>query len=247
MYSKYMLGLSLSVLGIAPMSGHARDYPVATHCQDSMASKKDWASLFDGKTLNGWHCFNGKGNTIACWAVEDGCLVDLGPKDDAASGGDIVSDAVYDNFELEWEWKCEKGSNSGVMYHVREGVQFHGTSETGPEYQIIDDVTFPYPIFEWQKTGADYAMTPPNTSSKELKPIGEWNTSKIIFDKGHVEHWLNGKRIVEFEAWTPEWERNVRTGKWQSYPYYGRAKSGSIALQNHGNKTYFKNIRIKQL
>ncbi|WP_447640040.1 MULTISPECIES: 3-keto-disaccharide hydrolase [Chitinophagaceae] len=227
--------------------GDARNNSYQKVFLDSTIKKNEWITLFDGKTLNGWHYFNQKDKAILSWAVEDGCLVSQGHKDDAPSGGDIVTNQQYDNFELEWEWKCDKGSNSGVMYHVQEGTQYHGTSETGPEYQLIDDVSFPSPIFDWQKTGADYAMTPPNTSSKELKKLGEWNTSKIIFNKGHVEHWLNGKRIVSFEAWTPEWEHNVRVGKWQSYPGYGKAKTGVIALQNHGNKTYFRNIRIKEL
>ncbi len=240
---KITIGLLLFI-GV-PLLSEAKHFRLLD--EDSILQKKEWVSLFDGKSLSGWHYFNGKGKAIASWAVEDGNLVSLGHQDDAASGGDIVSDALYGNFELEWEWKCEQGSNSGVMYHVQEGSQFHGTSETGPEYQLIDDVTFPESIFEWQKTGADYAMTPPNTSSKNLRKVGEWNTSKIVFNNGHVEHWLNGKRIVEFDSWTPVWEHNVRVGKWQDYPYYGKAKTGVVALQNHGNKTYFRNIKIKEL
>jgi len=201
--------------------------------------------LFDGKTLNGWHGYN-KGNApITNWTIIDGALVCLGAaKHD--TGGDIVTDKRYENFELEWEWKIDKGSNSGVMYHVIEDKKYKGPYETGPEYQIIDDVNYPGKLEEWQQTGADYAMhvAGPN---KKLKPVGEWNHSKIIFNKGKVEHWLNGEKIVAFEAWTEEWYHKKNTGKWKDYPDYGIAKKGHIALQDHGNKAYFKNIKIRQL
>jgi len=99
---------------------------------------------------------------------------------------------------------------------------------------------------DWQKTGADYAMTVPN-SDKKLMPVGEWNSSKIIFNNGHVEHWLNGKKIVEFTAWSDDWNNKKSKGKWKDHPEYGVAKSGHIALQDHGHKAYFKNVRLRAL
>lgn len=203
-----------------------------------------WISLFDGKTLNGWHGFN-KTGTIPNWAIEEGAMVCLGAAADA-HGGDIVTDIAYENFELKWEWKISTGGNSGVMYHVIEGEKYKAPYETGPEYQVIDDIGFPEKLEEWQKAGADYAMTVPN-KKKRLKPVGEWNTSKIIFNKGHVEHWLNGEKIVAFQAWDAKWTKKKREGKWKNYPDYGLAKNGLIALQDHGNKAYFKNIMIKVL
>jgi Domain of Unknown Function (DUF1080). len=214
-------------------------------CSPKVSKTGKWEVLFDGKTLNGWHGYN-KGNApITNWTIIDGALVCLGAaKHD--TGGDIVTDKRYENFELEWEWKIDKGSNSGVMYHVIEDKKYKGPYETGPEYQIIDDVNYPGKLEEWQQTGADYAMhvAGPN---KKLKPVGEWNHSKIIFNKGKVEHWLNGEKIVAFEAWTEEWYHKKNTGKWKDYPDYGIAKKGHIALQDHGNKAYFKNIKIRQL
>lgn len=210
-----------------------------------VTNKKDgWISLFDGKSLKGWHGYNKTGE-VKNWEIEDGALVCLGAAKDA-SGGDIVTDKKFANFELKWEWKVNKGCNSGVMYHVVEGPKWHSPYETGPEYQIIDDIGFPEHLEEWQQAGADYAMHTAN-KLKMLKPVGEWNTSKIIFNKGHVEHWLNGKKIVEFEAWSADWNKKRETGKWKDYPDYGKAKTGEIALQDHGDKAFYKNIMIREL
>jgi hypothetical protein len=200
--------------------------------------------LFDGKTFSGWHAFN-KTGAIQNWAIEDSALVCLGAAKDA-HGGDIVSDKEYENFELSWQWKATKGGNSGVMYHVMEAAKYQAPYETGPEYQMIDDIDFPEKLEEWQKSGADYAMNLTN-DKKKLMPVGEWNTSKIIFDKGHVEHWLNGEKIVEFQAWDESWTKKKKEGKWKDYPDYGSAKKGRIALQDHGNKMYFKDITIREL
>jgi Domain of Unknown Function (DUF1080) len=206
--------------------------------------KGKWISLFDGKTLNGWHGYN-KTGAITNWAIEDGALVCLGAAPDA-HGGDIVTNEAYENFELRWEWKMTKEGNSGVMYHVLEAAKYHAPYETGPEYQMIDDNNWPEKLEEWQKTGADYAMNLAN-DKKKLKAIGEWNTSKIIFNKGHVEHWLNGNKIVEFQAWDAKWLKEKQEGKWKDYADYGLAKKGLIALQDHGHKVYFKNIKIRVL
>jgi hypothetical protein len=206
--------------------------------------KADWTSLFDGKSFKGWHGFN-KVGPIQNWTIEDGAMVCLGAAADA-HGGDIVSDQAYENFELKWEWKISKGGNSGLMYHVVEDKKYTAPYQTGPEYQMIDDVGFPQKLEDWQKTGADYAMNVAN-EKKKLKPVGEWNTSSIIFNKGHVEHWLNGQKIVEFQAWDDKWKKEKAEGKWKDYPDYGMAKTGLIALQDHGNKAYFKNIMIRIL
>lgn len=216
-----------------------------TTTKDSVTDNAAWETLFDGKTLNGWHGFNKDGAPIKNWIIIDGALVCLGHAE-GDSGGDIVTDKAYENFELEWDWKVDSGSNSGVMYHVIEDKKYSAPYQTGPEYQIIDDVNFPGKLEDWQKAGADYAMHLAG-SNKKLKPVGEWNNSKIIFNKGKVEHWLNGEKILAFEAWTPEWNKLRETGKWKDFPDYGKAATGLIALQDHGNKAYYKNIRIRKL
>jgi hypothetical protein len=212
----------------------------------AQAKKQAWVSLFNGKNLNGWHKFNETG-PVKNWTIENGALVCLGTVHGTDTGGDIVSDKQYDNFELTWEWKIDKGSNSGVLYHVVEDKKYNATYLTGPEYQLIDDIGWTPDVLEdWQKTGADYAMHTPN-ASKKVMPVGQWNTSRIIFNHGHVEHWLNGKKIISFTAWDADWKKKKAEGKWKEHPEYGLAKTGHIALQDHGHKAYFKNIKIKQL
>ena len=203
-----------------------------------------WVLLFDGKTLNGWRDYNGTTLTEP-WHVVDGCIQAKGDGSDAS--GYMVTDKEYENFELSWDWKLSKGGNSGMLYHVVERPQFAVPYVTGPEYQLIDEPNFPEPLEEWQKLGVDYAMHLPDKSKMRVNPQGEWNNSKIVFDNGHVEHWLNGEKILEFEAWTDDWHAKKNSGKWADAPEYGLAKKGVICLQDHGYPASFRNIKIKEL
>lgn len=239
--------ISLSIGAIVLVScGNAANTGIQDSTSTAVATDSGWINLFDGQTLAGWHGYNKDTAKVSNWVYEDGALVCLGATGGADTGGDLVSDKDFDNFELEWEWKVDTGSNSGVMYHVIEDKKYSGPWETGPEYQIIDDVNFPGKLEDWQKAGADYAMHPAS-DNKVLKPVGEWNTSKIIYNNGHVEHWLNGAKIVEFNDQNPEWKTKKETGKWKDHPDYGVAKSGKIALQDHGNKAYYRNVKIRPL
>lgn len=202
-----------------------------------------WKLLFDGQTLSGWRNYNAPG--ITGWAAEGGCLAASGTGADLS--GYIITEKQYDNFELVFDWKIAAEGNSGVLYHVIENKKFKTPYLTGPEYQLIDDIGFPQKLETWQMTGADYAMHPANPTLKKLKPVGEWNTTRIIFDNGHVEHWLNGKKIVEFEAWTPDWFRLKNSGKWNMAPEYGLSETGYISLQDHGSKSWFRNMKIREL
>ncbi|MCK5136703.1 MAG: DUF1080 domain-containing protein [Bacteroidales bacterium] len=205
-----------------------------------------WVLLFDGKTTDGWKNFNE--DIVTGWEVENGCLVGLGLGGDI--GGDIVSVKEYDNFILKWEWKLGPNGNSGVMYHVVEGEQYKAAYETGPEYQLIEDDNFldhgkPYPLEEWQKTAADYAMYV--ASDDKQVNLRDWNSSKIVFSEEKAEYWLNGKKMVEFVPWSDDWNERRNSGKWDAYPDYGLAKTGKLCLQDHGSKVWFRNIKIKEL
>jgi hypothetical protein len=203
--------------------------------------KQGWRLLFDGQTLNGWRPY--LHNTTATWVVEDGTLKGLGKGSD--STGYIISEDQFENFELKLEWKIAPRGNSGILYMVVEDPAYKTPYETGPEYQVIDELGWPEPLEEWQKTGANYGMHV--ATNKELKPVGEWNTTAIIVNNGHVEHWLNGMNVVEYELWTDEWKELVANGKWKDYPAYGLAKKGHLVLQDHGSNVWFKNIKIREL
>lgn len=204
------------------------------------AAQKGWVSLFNGKNLDGWRGYQHK--SIAAWDVEDGTLHCNGHKQDAAHT-DLVTDGEYKNFELSIDWKISPASNSGVMFHVNE--KYPNTFNSGPEYQIIDDKGWPGTLEPWQHTGCNYAMQLPDTVV--TKPVGEWNTTRIVVRGAHVEHWLNGVKILQYEMWSPEWNKQKAAGKWKDTPEYGMSKTGHIALQYHGGDVWFRHIRIKQL
>ena len=151
----------------------------------------------------------------------------------------------YNGTTLTQPWHVVEGC--GMLYHVVERPEFAVPYVTGPEYQLIDEPNFPEPLEEWQKLGVDYAMHLPDKSKMKVNPQGEWNNSKIVFDNGHVEHWLNGVKILEFEAWTDDWFEKKNSGKWANAPEYGLAKKGVICLQDHGYPASFRNIKIKKL
>jgi hypothetical protein len=204
--------------------------------------KAGWKLLFDGKSMNGWRTFKNK--TSNSWEAVGGELHCKGSTTDKSDvRADLITTDQYENFELSVDWKISKKGNSGIMYHVTE--EYNAAYLTGPEYQLIDDEGFPEKLEEWQKTGADYAMY--TTTSRPVNPVGEYNNSKIVFNKGHVEHWLNGVKVVEFEAWSDDWNHRKATGKWKDAKAYGMAKTGFICLQDHGSETWFKNIKIKPL
>ena len=208
-----------------------------------------WVLLFDGKTTDGWRNFNSEDTDLA-WHVVDGCLQATGVGDDA--NGYIVTDKEYENFILSWDWKLTEGGNSGMLYHVVEHPKFNVPYVTGPEYQLIDvegweKANAPVKLEEWQKIGVDYAMYLPDQTKMNVNPCGEWNNSKIVFDNGHVEHWLNGEKILEFEAWTDDWFARKASGKWGNATEYGLASKGVICVQDHGYPASFRNIKLKEL
>ncbi|MBD5225996.1 MAG: DUF1080 domain-containing protein [Bacteroidales bacterium] len=208
-----------------------------------------WELLFDGETLAGWKDYNGDSLTQP-WHVVDGCIQANGDGSDLS--GYIVTDRKFDNFILDWDWKLSYGGNSGMLYHVVEDPYFPVPYVTGPEYQLIDNdgweaTNAPTKLEPWQRLGVDYAMHLPEPDSMFVNPQGEWNNSRIVFDNGHVEHWLNGQKILEFEAWTDDWFRRKNSGKWEMAPEYGLAETGVICLQDHGYPASFRNIKIKQL
>jgi len=202
--------------------------------------KQGWQLLFDGKTMENWKTFNG--GEVTGWKIIDGVLQNSGGGSD--HGGDIITKKQFQNFELSLEWKIAAKSNSGIFYHVQEGV-VDAIYQSGPEYQLLSDENWPTKIHADQYSGANYAMQAPVNA--KVVPLNEWNKTKILVNGTHVEHWLNGTKVVEYELWSDDWKARKAKGKWKDMPLYGMAKKGHIGLQDHGGLTMFRNIKIKEL
>ncbi|MBX2968499.1 MAG: DUF1080 domain-containing protein [Cyclobacteriaceae bacterium] len=196
-------------------------------------------SLFDGQSLNGWRTFRNLPNNS--WEVVDGTL-HCKPFSDTEENfrSDLITETQYRNFEFTFEFKLATQSNSGVMFRVSEDYEL--SYATGPEYQLIDDEGYPGTLAEENKTGGNYAMHIPE--NKILKPVGEWNEGKILVQENNVEHWLNGTRVVAYELNSPDWIARRDASKWKDFPAYGTIEKGHIALQDHGNEVWFRNIAI---
>jgi hypothetical protein len=207
--------------------------------------KKDgWKLLFDGKSLNGWRTYKNIPN--ASWKAKDGLLCSDNPTGD--KNPDLITNEMYGNFELSIDWKVSPKANSGIMCLVTE--DHDQAYESGPEYQLIDNKGFAGEIEEYQTASSNYAMQAP--SEDATNPPGEWNHTMIIVNKGHVEHWLNGKKTVEYELGSEKWKQQKAAGKWKDEAGYGAAKSGHLALQAthsgvENTGVCFKNIKIKVL
>jgi len=238
MKKKFLIGTIISAIAISAFT-----FKITTDNTLSKAEKQQgWKLLFDGKTKDGWRYYQNK--STEAWEASNGTLHSKGSVANYSSiHVDLMTKDQYENFDLSIDWKISSKGNSGILYLVTE--DYNGAHLSGPEYQIIDDINFPEKLEDWQKTGANYAMNP--APAAEPKPVGEWNNTRIIVNKGHVEHWLNGKKIVEYEMGSEEWKKNKMNGKWKDAPGYGLAKKGYIALQDHGSEAWFKNIKIREL
>lgn len=196
-----------------------------------------WSPLFDGTTLMGWHNYDTPGQPVTGWSVEGGLLVRTGP------GGDLTTDRQFANFELELEWKVEKGGNSGIIYRIDHRGEKSYVS--GPEMQILDDAGHGDGRNPLTSAGANYALHPAVPGVN--KGAGEWNAVRLVVKGNHVEHWLNGQQVVAYELGSADWEARRKASKFANAELYGRAARGHIALQDHGDRVYFRNVRIREL
>jgi Domain of Unknown Function (DUF1080) len=214
----------------------------------SVAEKKiGWKLLFDGKTTKGWHSFNKK--TIgAAWKVANGALyLDTTQKEgwQVKGGGDIVSDEEYENFHLKLEWKIAPGGNSGIIFLVKEDPKYKYVWLTGPEMQVLDNNLHPDSKIIKHRAGDLYDLI--SSSKESVKPVGEWNQAEIICNKGKLNLFLNGVNVVSTSLWDDDWKKLVAGSKFKAMPDFGTYTSGRIALQDHGNMVWFRNIKIKKL
>ncbi len=207
-----------------------------------MEKEQGYKLLFDGKTMNGWRTYQNK--SAASWSVDSGTLHCKGSNANyGAITADLMTKDQYRNFDFETDYKISPKGNSGILYLVTEDSS--SSYLTGPEYQIIDDVNFPEKLEAWQHTAANYAMNP--APDAQPNPAGEWNHARIVKNGNHVEHWLNGKKVVDYELHSDEWNKNKMAEKFKDDAGYAAAEKGYITFQNHGSEAWFKNIIIKEL
>ena len=215
-----------------------KEPPVNTLTEAEIAD--GWTLLFNGKDLNNWKIYNG--GEVTGWKIEDGVLSNSGVGSD--HGGDIITKDVFESFELYLEWKVDTASNSGIFFNVIENVA-PALYQSGPEYQLIDDHNWPGTLDPAQMSGANYDMHAP--VGAEVMSLEEWNVSRLVVNGPHVEHWLNGAKVVEYELWSDDWFQRKENSKWKDETFYGSATAGHIGLQDHGGLTMFRNIKIRKL
>jgi hypothetical protein len=201
-----------------------------------------WKMLFDGKTTKGWHTY-GKDAVNDRWKVADGALyIDNTVKD----GGDIVTDGEYDNFDLKLEWKISKNGNSGIIFNVHEDpTKYDETYKTGPEVQVLDNEGHPDGKILKHRAGDLYDLI--KSSSEPVKAPGEWNAVEIISNKGKLQIFVNNVNVVTTTMWDDNWKQLIAGSKFKNMPDFGTFKKGRIALQDHGNAVWYRNIKIKHL
>lgn len=204
--------------------------------------KEVWLTLFDGKTTKGWHTY-GKKTVGARWKIVDGALmIDNSVKD----GGDIVTNEAFENFDLKLEWKISANGNSGIIFNIKEDtLKYKETYKTGPEIQVLDNDGHPDGKIIKHRAGDLYDLI--KSSSEPVKPVGEWNAVEIISNKGKLEIFLNGTNVVTTIMWDDNWRQLIAGSKFKDMPDFGTFKKGRIALQDHGNTVWYRNIKIKKL
>ena len=212
--------------------------------------KKDgWALLWDGKTSEGWRGAKLDAFPEHGWVIEDGVLkVMPGDGGESTNGGDIITTRLYRNFILKVDFKITEGANSGIKYFVDPTLNKGTGSAIGCEFQVLDDLRHPdakLGVKGNRTLGSLYDLIP----APEDKPfdINAWNTAQVVVQGNHVEHWLNGVKLLEYERNNQEWNALVAYSKYRNWPDFGNYEEGYILLQDHGDEVWYKNIKIKEL
>jgi hypothetical protein len=204
-----------------------------------------WVELFNGHDLDGWTSYN-TDKLASGWIVEDGAIVlDVDDDTKEVTAGDLITEKQYENFELELEWKISAGGNSGIFYGVREIPGQEVAYETGIEMQILDNERHQDGKNPETSTGSCYALYPP--TEDVTRPVGVYNQVRLIVDDGHVEHWLNGEKIVEYIIGSDDWNERIANSKFADWEHFAKYREGHIGLQDHTDRVWFRNIRIREL
>ena len=199
-------------------------------------SNDGWQALFDGSSTMAWRGYN-RPDLPAGWQIADGALTRVG------NAGDIITKEKNRNFELELEWTIAEGGNSGVFYRAVESSD--PIYYSAPEMQILDDERHSDGKLELTSAGSNFALYA--TRRGVVKPAGQWNSARLIVNGNHVEHWLNGTKVVEYELHSDDWKQRVANSKFNAWKAYGMSPEGHIGLQDHGDRVAFRNIRVRRL
>jgi len=201
------------------------------------AKRGEWRTLFDGTTASAWRGYE-MDTMPSGWTVASGELGKL------KTTGDIISREEFGDFEFEMDWKLEKGGNSGLFYRGSE--EFDRVYWSAPEYQLLDDANAADGKNRLTSAGAAYGLYAPPAGV--VKGAGEWNSTRIVVKGAHVEHWLNGTKLLEYELWSPDWEAKLQGSKFKVWTKYGRARTGHIAIQgDHNGALTLRNVRVREL
>ena len=194
-----------------------------------------WKLLFDGKKIEGWRLYDKNSFPTQGWVVENGTL----HKQAKIRGGNIMTEKAYENFEFSWDWKMGAMGNNGVKYFIIPQRK----AAIGHEYQMIDDVD----VKEANSSNASFYLIAAPKKDKPSKAMGEWNRSKIVVKGKHVEHWLNGEKVLEYECGSPTiMEQSAKT-KFKKWPSFGKKFKGHILLTDHKDPCWFRTLKIREL
>lgn len=222
-----------ALLPLAPVAGlHAAP---ANNTLTKKEEKQGWKLLFDGKQIEGWRGYKSNDFPKDGWVVEDGTI----HKQEGKRPGDIMTAATYDNFEFAWEWKLSTGGNNGVKYFITKERK----ATVGHEYQMIDDTT----VKDALSSNASFYLVVAPSKDKPNKTMGEWNSSRIVVKGNHVEHWLNGMKVLEYDCGSPEIMTQIPKTKFNKYPGFGEKVKGHILLTDHKDPCWFRNLKIREL
>jgi hypothetical protein len=217
--------------------------PVAANQLTAAEKKAGWTLLFNGTSLDGWRAYKRPDAVGTRWKVAEGFLgLDPGDGTDTRGKRDIITTATFDRFELTWEWRVAEGGNSGVKYFVLEDLD----SAIGHEYQVIDDERHAdAKVGPHRQTAAFYDVLP--AASRPLRPAGQINQSRIVSDGKTVEHYLNGTRVLRYALDSPALREAIAKSKFKEVARFGKLQKGHILLQDHGDRVWYQNVKIRRL